>query len=65
MTKSTPPSEMDLRDYFAWNASESEIERFREPYTDECVSSSTLYKHTPERARYRFADALMAERGWV
>lgn len=54
MAQNNPPTEMNLRDFFAWNASQNEIERFR--------NRDLHANFTPEQARYRFADAMLAAR---
>lgn len=56
---------MTVRDWFATHAGEEDIAAYREFSIDH--DASTLmpcgyYKYTREQARYRFADAMLAER---
>lgn len=52
---------MTLRDWFATQAKEADIEHYRE-YSVGPELFDEYYKYTREQARYRFADAMLEAR---
>lgn len=57
----TAPLQIELRDWFAGQASEMDIEHYRE-FTCGSELFDEHFRFTREQARYRYADAMLAAR---
>lgn len=55
-----PPAEMTLRDWFAGQASEDDVDQYLDYYLDEY--GALVPRRTREQAKYAYADAMMEAR---